>query len=72
MNDSEFSWTDEPVIGIVLANAERDSYGNEIDPMKYYNVAKVVESGMIVIVEAGGNMRDDFINMVWKQKCKLN
>ena len=40
----ELNWTEEPIIGLVLVNAEKDSEGKVIDPMKYYKVGKHVPS----------------------------
>jgi len=68
----ELSWTDEPVIGLVLINAERDSNGTLIDPMKYYMVAKHKPSGMIIIVSTERNMKNEFVNDILREQNKFN
>ena len=40
----------EPIIGIVLLEAEHDSHGDPIDPLAFYHVAKDHETGKIIIV----------------------
>lgn len=70
--EEELRWTKQPIIGIVLKNAEKDSDGNPIDPMKYYKVAKHKPSGMLIIIATDRNMRHEFINDVFKKTGKLN
>lgn len=48
-NADDFTWTD-PVIGVVLLNAQHDSNGNPILPHLYYHVAKDPETGKIIIL----------------------
>lgn len=66
------SFTDEPVIGIVLMNAERDSCGNPLDPNVFYWVGKDPKSGMLGIFPSGRNQKDEFIDEQMKQNGKRN
>lgn len=70
--ESELSWTEKPVIGIVLTGAEKDSDGNPINPMLFYKVAKHLPSGMLIIVATKQNMKEDFVNDIFKKKGILN
>lgn len=72
MNAAEFNWTNEPVIGLVLMNAERDSNGIPIDPNTYYKVGKHKQSDMLIIEATNRNMKNEFINNIWKRKGKMN
>lgn len=70
--EEDLNWTDQPVIGLVLMGAEKDSNGLPIDPMKYYNVAKVRFTGMLVIVATERNMKHEFMNDQLKKSGKFN
>lgn len=70
--ESELSWTPKPIIGIILTNAKKDSNGNPIDPMLFYKVAKHLPSGMLIILPADKNMKEDFVNDIFKKTGKLN
>lgn len=50
--EKDLTWTEKPVIGLLLMNAEFDSNANPIDPEKYYYVAKHKPTGQIAIREA--------------------
>lgn len=66
------SFTDEPVIGIVLMNAERDSFGNPLNPDKFYWTGKHPKTGQIAIFPSQRNQREDFMNDNLKRKGQLN
>lgn len=68
----ELIWTEKPVIGLVLVNAEKDSDGNVIDPMKYYKVGKHLPSGMLILIPTERNMKNEFCNDILKRTGKLN
>ncbi len=70
--EDELSWTEEPVIGLALVNAEKDSNGETIDPHKYYNVAKHLPSGKIIIIATDKNMKHDFVNNVLNRQGRFN
>ncbi len=68
----EFSWTEKPVIGLCLMNAQKDSHGNPIDGMKFYEVGKHIHSGMIVIKATDRNMKHEYINDTYKKNGRFN
>ncbi len=68
----EFNWTDLPVIGMVLLNAEKDSYGESIKPYSYYEVGKHKKNGMLAIIPTGRDMKGDFVNDIMKANGKFN
>lgn len=72
MPEEDLNWTDQPVIGLVIMGAEKDSNGLPIDPMKYYNVAKVRSTGMLVIVATERNMKHEFVNDQFKNSGQFN
>lgn len=50
LNEKEFNWTDVPVTGLVLMNAEKDSLGDPIEPHAFYFVGKHKETGKLAII----------------------
>lgn len=68
----ELEWTQEPVIGIVLMGAERDSNGDAINSMLYYKVAKHTKTGMLVILPTQRNMKHEFVNEALHKQGKFN
>lgn len=70
--ESELKWVEKPIIGIILKNAEKDSNGNPINPMLFYKVAKHIPSGMLIILATNQNMKEDFVNDIFKKTGKLN
>lgn len=70
--EEELSWTDEPIIGLVLMNAEKDSDGKPIDPNVYYKVAKHIPTEMLIIVATERNMMHEFANEILKKRGKFN
>lgn len=70
--ENELKWTPEPVIGIVLMGAEKDSDGNPINPNLYYKVAKHIPTEMLIIVATERNMMHEFANEILKKKGKFN
>lgn len=70
--ESELSWTEKPIIGIVLKNAENDSEGNAINPMLFYKVAKHLPSGSLIIIPTKQNMKEDFVNDIFRKTGKFN
>lgn len=70
--ESELSWTAQPIIGLVLIGAEKDSDGNPINPMLFYKVAKHLPSGMLIILATKQNMKENFVNDIFKKTGKLN
>jgi hypothetical protein len=54
LDEKQFNWTDEPVTGIILMNAERDSVGDKIDPNAFYFVGKHKETGQLAIIYVPG------------------
>lgn len=70
--ESELRWTQKPIIGMLLTNAEKDSDGNPINPMLFYKVAKHLPSGMLIIIATKQNMKEDFVNDIFKKTGKLN
>lgn len=68
----ELSWTEEPVIGLVLLNAHRDSNGSPIEPYVYYDVAKHIPTGKVIIFPTERNMKHEFINNYWNKTGKFN
>lgn len=69
--EHELSWTQKPIIGLVLLNAEKDSDGNPINPNLFYKVAKHKPSGMLIIVATKQNI-EDFMNRILKNQNKFN
>ena len=72
MNELEFNWTDEPVIGLCLMDAEKDSNGIPINPDVFYRVGKHKVSGMLAIIATEKNSRHEFVNDVLKTQNKFN
>jgi hypothetical protein len=71
--DSEnFNWTDDPVTGMILTQAEKDSYGNKIDPMVYYYVGKHKVTGMLAIVPTQRRMNVEFANDILKRQNRFS
>lgn len=70
--ESELSWTEKPIIGLILTGAEKDSEGNAINPMLFYKVAKHLPSGSLIILPTKQNMKEDFVNDIFKKTGILN
>lgn len=68
----EFKWTDEPVIGLCLLNAERDSFGELIVPYVFYEVGKHKLTGKLAILPTEKNMKTQFENAILKRQGKFN
>ncbi len=52
IHPENLNWVKKPVTGLVLLSAERDSNGKDINPFKFYNVAKHIPDGKVIIEEA--------------------
>lgn len=75
MNEEEIqevNWTEEPVIGILLTEAEHDSMGQPINPNQYYKIGKHAPTGKIILIPTNRNMVNEFMNDMLKKNHKFN
>jgi hypothetical protein len=71
--DDEIQWCAEPIIGLVLVNAEIDSSFNPIDTDKYYRVGKHLPTGMLILIPVEGrSFRIEFQERMLRQQNRLN
>lgn len=49
---AEFNWTEVPVIGtaLLMKGATIDSFGDKVQPEKYYEVGKRISDGMVTLL----------------------
>jgi hypothetical protein len=66
------SFTDVPVIGLVLMNARWDSNGQPLNPNQFYWTGKHPTTGQIAIFPSKRNQEEDFMNDELKRKGQLN
>lgn len=64
INESEFEWAQQPIIGLVLMTAQTDSNGDIIRSDLYYKVAKHKPTGTLLILPVidKKNLFDEYLS----------
>ena len=72
IDENNFNWTNDPVIGLVLMSAEHDSFGNPINPDIFYITGKHKVSGMLALFPTERNAKHEFANDILKKQNKFS
>ena len=68
----ELRLVSERIIGLVLTNAEKDSFGNKIEPFAWYRLSRHIETNMFIIEPLDINSKTEFIDDQLRKTDQLN